>query len=50
MEMPYVAIIATEASERIALNATVEPMLMREMRMVKSAVARMELTGTRYVG
>ena len=32
--------------ERTALKATVEPILIREMTMVKRQVKRMELTGT----
>lgn len=50
IEMTYVAINAVVERERIALNATVLPTLMREMMMVKPHVKITALTGICMVG
>ena len=47
MEIVYVAISATTETDRNALNAVVEPMLMSDMTSVNSTVKMTEFIGTR---
>ena len=46
MEMAFVAMSASTSRDTMALKATVEPILMRDMTILKKLVTKIELPGT----